>query len=137
VVGDKATIPYAQKVQPWLAAPPRFAVRYFPTSCPRATPLERAFGDVQDKCTRNHTRRRMWHLGQDVHQPLRVNGPWRYARSAIYYTPEVTAAVEALQTADGAREALSQLAACVYECRLVRFRHGTAPASCGFEEAAQ
>ena len=42
----------------------------------------------------------MWHLVQDVKQHLRVNGPWRYALSEIYYTPEVTAAVEALHAAD-------------------------------------
>ena len=111
VVADNAKIHYAQKVQQWLAAHPRFALLYLPTYCPRANPIERAFGDVHDKCTRNHTRSRIWHLVQDVRQHLRVNGPWRYALSEIYYTPEVTAAVAALQTADGSLDALSQLAA--------------------------
>jgi len=111
VVADKAKIHHAQKVQQWLAAPPRFEVLYLPTYCPRATPIERAFGDVHDKGTRNHTRKRMWHLGQDVKRHLRSNGPWRYALSEIYYTPEVTAAVETLQTADSSLAALSQLAA--------------------------
>jgi hypothetical protein len=46
-----------------------------------------------------------------VKQHLRVNGPWRYALSDIYYTPEVTAAVEALQAKDRSLDALSQLAA--------------------------
>jgi hypothetical protein len=48
VVVDNAKIHKAQKVQPWLAAPPRFALRYLPTYCPRAHPMERAFGDVHD-----------------------------------------------------------------------------------------
>lgn len=33
---------------------------------------------------------------KDVEQHFAVNGPWRYQLSEIYYTPEVTAAVEAL-----------------------------------------
>lgn len=111
VVVDNAKIHHAQKVQQWLAAHPRFELLYLPTYCPRANPIERAFGDVHDKCTRNHTRKRMWTLVQDVKQHLRVNGPWRYALSEIYYTPEVTAAVEALQTAERSLAALSQLAA--------------------------
>lgn len=111
VVVDNAKIHHAEKVQQWLAAHPRFELLYLPTYCPRANPIERAFGDVHDKCTRNHTRKRMWHLVQDVKRHLRSNGPWRYALSEIYYTPEVTAAVEALQTADSSLAALSQLAA--------------------------
>src|SRR5262249_51557821 len=74
-------------------------------------PVERAFGDIHDKCTRNHTRKRMWHLVQDVEQHLQVNGPWRYALSELYYTPEVTTAVEALRAVETAPEEISQLAA--------------------------
>lgn len=111
VVADNAKIHHAQRVQQWLAAHPRFEVLYLPTYCPRANPIERAFGDVHDKCTRNHTRKRMWHLVQDVKRHLRSNGPWRYALSEIYYTPEVTAAVKVLQPTDSSLAALSQLAA--------------------------
>jgi transposase len=111
VVADNAKIHKAAKVQQWLAAHPRFAVLYLPTSCPRANPIERAFGDVHDKCTRNHTRKRIRYLVQDVHQHLRVNGPWRYALSEIYYAPEVTAAVAALQAAFSTPAEISQLAA--------------------------
>lgn len=111
VVVDNAKIPQAVAVQKWLAAHPRFELRALPTYCPQANPIERAFGDVHDKCTRNHTRKRMWHLVQDVKQHLRVNGPWRYALSEIYYTPEVTAAVQALHAAATSPEVLSQLAA--------------------------
>jgi transposase len=111
VVADNAKIHKATKVQQWLAAHPRFELLYLPTSCPRANPIERAFGDVHDQCTRNHTRKRLWHLVGDVKQHLRVNGPWRYALSELYYTPEVTAAVEALKTADSSLAAPSPLAA--------------------------
>ena len=111
VVADNAKIHKAAKVQQWLAAHPRFEVLYLPTYCPRANPIERAFGDVHDKCTRNHTRKRIWHLVQDVHQHLRINGPWHYALSEIYYTPEVTAAVATLQAALTTPAEISQLAA--------------------------
>jgi transposase len=111
VVVDNAKLHKAKKVQQWLAAHPRFELLYLPTYCPRANPIERAFGDVHDNCTRNHTRKRMWHLVQDVKRHLRVNGPWRYALSELYYTPEVTAAVEALHAGDVSLDVLSPLAA--------------------------
>jgi transposase len=111
VVVDNAKLHKAKKVPQWLAAHPRFELLYLPTYCPDANPIERAFGDVHDKCTRNHTRKRMWHLVGDVKQHLRVNGPWHYALSELYYTPEVTAAVEALKTVQNSLAALSQLAA--------------------------
>lgn len=111
VVADNAKIHHAGEVEKWLAAHPRFELLYLPTYCPRAKPIERAFGDVHDKCTRNHTRKRMWHLVQDVKQHLHVNGPWPYALSDLYYTPEVTAAVQALRAAETTQEEISQLAA--------------------------
>jgi hypothetical protein len=111
VVVDTAKIHQAVAVHKWLAAHPRFALLYLPTYCPQANPSERAFGDVHDKCTRNHTRKRMWPLVQDVKRHLQVNGPWRYALSELYYTPEVTAAVQALRVAETSPEAISQLAA--------------------------
>jgi len=111
VVVDNAKIHQAAAVAKWLAAHPRFELLYLPTYCPQANPIERAFGDVHDKCTRNHTRKRIWPLVQDVKRHLQVNGPWRYALSELYYTPEVTAAVQALRTAATSPEAISQLAA--------------------------
>lgn len=110
VVADNAKIHHAEAVAQWLAAHPRFDLLYLPTYCPRANPIERAFGDVHDKCTRNHTRKRLWHLVQDVKQHLLSNGPWHYALSELYYPPEVTAAVEILQ-AKPSPPAPSQLAA--------------------------
>lgn len=111
VVVDNAQIHQAAAVAKWLAAHPRFELLYLPTYCPQANPIERAFGDVHDKCTRNHTRKRIGPLVHDVKQHLQVNGPWRYALSEIYYTPEVTAAVQALRAAESAPEVSSQLAA--------------------------
>jgi hypothetical protein len=111
VVVDTAKLHQAVAGQNWLAAHPRFELLDLPPSCPQAHPLERAFGAVHDKCTRNHTRNRMCPLVQDVKQHLQVHGPWRYALSTLYYTPEVTAAVQALRAAETSQDALSQLAA--------------------------
>jgi transposase len=111
VVADNAKIHHAGEVEKWLAAHPRFELLFLPTYCPRANPIERAFGDVHDQCTRNHTRKRLWHLVQDVKQHLHGHGPWQYALSELYYTPEVTAAVQALRAAETALEEISQLAA--------------------------
>jgi transposase len=110
-VVDNAQLHKAKKVLQWLATHPRFELLSLPTYCPRANPIERAFGDVHDKCTRNHTRKRIWHLVEDVKQHLRVNGPWRYALSEIYYTPEVTALMEMLRAAQISPPEISQLAA--------------------------
>jgi hypothetical protein len=111
VVAANAQIHHAAEVEKWLATHPRFELLYLPTYCPRANPSERALGDVHDKCTRNHTRKRLWHLVQDVKQHLHGNGPWQYALSDLYYTPEVTAAVQALRAGQTALEETSQLAA--------------------------
>ena len=84
----------AKAVTQWLANHPQFEVLWLPTYCPRANPIERVFGDVHDKCTRNHTRKRLRDLVQDVEQHIHENGPWQYKLSRLYDTPEVTAAVE-------------------------------------------
>jgi transposase len=111
VVADNAKIHKAAEVEKWLTAHPRFALLFLPTYCPKANPIERAFGDVHDKCTRNHIRKRIWKLVEDVEQHLQVNGPWPYALSELYYTPAVTAAVEALGAAETAQEDTLRLAA--------------------------
>src|SRR5919106_4766084 len=94
VVVDNYTIHHAKAVQQWLAAHPRFTLLWLPTYGPRANPIERAFGDVHDLCTRNHTRKRLRDLVADVKEHLRVNGPWRYQLSDISDDPAVTAAAE-------------------------------------------
>jgi hypothetical protein len=111
VVVDNAKRHQAKKVQKWLAAHPRFERLSRPPSCPRATPLERAFGEIHDKCTRTQTRQRIWQLVHDVKQQLLVKGPWPYALSELSYTPEVSAAVEALRAAHTTQGEISQLAA--------------------------
>jgi len=77
-----------------LASHPRFTLLFLPTYCPRANPIERVFGDVHDKCTRNHKRKRLRDLLADVERHFEENGPWQYQLSQVYYEPEVTAAVE-------------------------------------------
>jgi transposase len=94
VVVDNYKIHKAKAVQQWLARHARIELVYQPTYCPKANPIERAFGDVHDKCTRNHQRKRLRDLVADVIKHIQVNGPWQYKLSEIYYAPEVTAAVE-------------------------------------------
>src|SRR5215217_7866897 len=106
VVVDNYCIQKAKAVEQWLASHPRFALLWLPTYCPRANPIERAFGDVHDKCTRNHKRKRLRDVVQDVEQHIRDNGPWKYNLSQLYQAPEVTAAVEHM-----ALEAQAKLAA--------------------------
>src|SRR3989441_11109638 len=96
VVVDNYGIHKAKAVEQWLAAHPRFELLFLPTYCPKANPIKRAFGDVHDQCTRNHQRTRIADLVWDVEQHFSTNGPWKYKLSHLYYTPEVTAAVERL-----------------------------------------
>jgi hypothetical protein len=97
VVVDNFVIHKAKKVERWLAEHPRFELVFQPKYCPRANPIERIFGDLHDKVTRNHTRKQIWRLVKDVERHLATNGPWLYRRSTIYDTDEVTAAVEELK----------------------------------------
>jgi len=96
VVVDNYGIHKAKAVAQWLAAHPRFAFLFLPTYCPQANPIERAFGDVHDQCTRNHHHHRIEALVRDVEQHLATNGPWPYKLSPLYYSPEVTTAVHRL-----------------------------------------
>jgi hypothetical protein len=57
-------------------------------------PIESAFGDVHDLCTRNHKRKRWRELGANVVEHLHVNGPWPYQLSELSDAPAVTVAVE-------------------------------------------
>ena len=45
---------------------------------------------VHDKCTRNHKRKRLRDVVQDVERHVQVNGPWMYYLFQIYQTPEIT-----------------------------------------------
>lgn len=97
VVVDNFRIHKAKVVVQWLATHPRFELLFLPTYCPKANPIERVFWEVHDKCTRNHRRKKICQLVGDVEQHLKVNGPWPYQLSAIYYTAEVSAAVKELE----------------------------------------
>jgi putative transposase len=94
VVVDNYKIHKAKAVEQWLSAHSRMQLLFLPTYCPRANPIERAFGDVHDCCTRNHRRKRLPDLIANVEDHLHVNGPWPYQLSDLYYEPAVTAAVE-------------------------------------------
>jgi putative transposase len=58
VVVDNYQIHQAKAVEPWLMAHHRVTLLWLPTYCPRANPIERAYGDGPDCCTRNHRRTR-------------------------------------------------------------------------------
>jgi transposase len=97
VVVDNYKIHKAQAVEQWLTAQRRVELVFLPTYCPKASPIERLFGDTHDKVTRNHTRKQIWRLVEDVRRHLAENGPWRYRLSEIYFTAEVTAAMRRLK----------------------------------------
>jgi transposase len=94
VVVENYRIHKAKAVEQWLNQHPRCVLLWLPTYCPQANPIERALGDVHDKCTRNHKRKRLRDLVSDVVWHLQENGPWLYKLSHVYDEPEVTAAVE-------------------------------------------
>jgi putative transposase len=106
VVVDNYKIHKAKAVEEWLANHPRLTLLFLPTYCPRANPIERAYGDVHDCCTRNHRRTRLPDLVADVEDHLQLNGPWKYKLSDLYYEPAVTVAVENI-----AAEELAKVAA--------------------------
>src|SRR4051794_12739151 len=94
IVADNGKIHKAAAVQHWLRQHPRFRLLFLPTYCPRANPIERCFGDLHDKVTRNHRRKRMRDLVSDVQKHLAQNGPWHYRLSEIYQEAEVTQALQ-------------------------------------------
>lgn len=100
LVVDNFKIHHAKAVTTWLADHPRVTLLFLPSYCPQANPIERVFGDVHDKCTRNHKRTRLDEIVTDVKEHFEVNGPWKYQLSEIYYTSAVTAEVERLAQLD-------------------------------------
>jgi hypothetical protein len=105
VVVDNYKIHKTKAVEQWLVAHPLFTLLFLPTYCPRATPIERAFGDVHDTCTRNDQRKRFPDLVADVEEHLQINDPWPYKLSQLYYEPAVTAAVEKIIATDQSKAA--------------------------------
>jgi DDE superfamily endonuclease len=94
IVADNDKIHKAKLGQHWLQQHPRFRLLFLPTDCPRAHPIERCFGDLHDKVTRNHRRKRRRDLVADRKRHLPQNGPWRYQLSEIYYATEGTQALK-------------------------------------------
>lgn len=97
VVVDNVKIHSCNAVKQWLSTHPRIELVFLPTYCPEANPAERVIGDMHDKCTRNHKRKRLWDLIEDIKIHFAVNGPWKYKLSHIYYAAEVTKAVEKIR----------------------------------------
>jgi len=95
----------AKAIQQWLETHPRFAFLWLPTYGPRANPIERAIGEVHDKCTRNHKRKRLRDVVGDIERHLHQNGPWVYTLSRVYEEPAVTAVVERIAAAQQAKRA--------------------------------
>lgn len=87
---DNYIIHKTKAVDAFLANNPRFELLFLPSYCPKSNPIERAFGDVHDKCTRNHKRSLLADLILDVQNHLRFNGPWLYRLSHIYFDSAVT-----------------------------------------------
>jgi putative transposase len=105
VVVDNYKIHKAKAVERWLATHPRVTLLFLPTYCPQANPIERAYGDVHDCCTRNHRRTRLPDLVADVEDHLHLNGPWKYQLSDLDYEPAITAAVENIAAEEHAKVA--------------------------------
>ena len=89
-----------------VSAPPALYVALCADLLSAGPPIERVCGDVHDKCTRHHKRKRLRDLMKDVEWSVQENGPWHYKLSQVYYASEITAAVENL-----AAEATSKAAA--------------------------
>jgi transposase len=89
VVVDNYKIHKAKVVEKWLAAHPRVKLLWLPSYCPEANPIERVFGDLHDKCTRNHRHKRIEALVAAIEWYIRKGGPWRYRMADIYYQPDV------------------------------------------------
>jgi transposase len=93
LLADNGKIHKAAALQHWRRQHPRFQLLFLPTYCPGANPIERCFGDRHDKVTRNHRRKRLRDLVQDVRRHLAQNGPWLYQLSEIYGAAQVTQAL--------------------------------------------
>jgi len=112
-------IQQAKAVEAWLANHPRVPLLCWPTSCPRANPIERALGDGHDRCPRHHPRQRVRERVADVEGHLDLHGPWPSTLSDRSCEPAVTATIE-----KSAAEERAMAAACVYPSPVERFRCG-------------
>ena len=99
---DNDSIHQAKDLEPWLAAHLRFTRLWLPTYAHRTKPVEHAFGDVHDGCTRHHHGQHRPNLVADVEDHLHLNGPWKYQLSDLYAEPAVTAAVARIAAKESA-----------------------------------
>jgi transposase len=97
VVVDNYSIHKAKDVVHWLVQHPRVELLFLPEYCPKASPIERIFGDIHDHCTRNHHYQQLLDLNPEVLWYVRKKGTWHYHLSSLYYAKAVTAAVKRLQ----------------------------------------
>ena len=96
VAADNYSIHTAGDVCRWLACHPRLVLLWLPRYCPKANPIERIFGDLHDRITRNHRHRTLPPLWAEVQRYLR-----RRARHgqlpSIYREPAVKSALRQLR----------------------------------------
>jgi hypothetical protein len=97
VVVDNYSIHKAKDVVHWLAQHPRVELLFLPEYCPKASPIERIFGDIHDHCTRNHRCQQLLDLVIEVLWYVQKKRTWHYRLPSLYYTKAVTAAVKRLQ----------------------------------------
>ena len=89
---EHSTLPKAQDVEPWPGCTPTVYSAPVADLLSPANPIERAFGDVHDCCTRNHQRQCFPDLVAEVEDHVHLNGPWKYQRSDRYDEPAITVA---------------------------------------------
>jgi transposase len=96
VVADNYSIHTAGDVRRWLACHPRLVLLWLPCYCPKANSIERVFGDLHDKVTRNHRHRTLPSLLAEVQRYLRRRAHHGQLPS-IYREPAVKSALRYLR----------------------------------------
>ena len=96
VVADNYSIHTAGDVCRWLACHPRFVLLWLPRYCPKANPIERIFGNLHDRITRNHRHRTLLSLLAEVQRYLRRRAHHGQLPS-IYREPAVQSALRYLR----------------------------------------
>jgi len=114
LVVDNFRIHKAKPVQQWLKDHPRFEILWLPRYCPKANPIERIFWDLHERCTRNHTRKRIELLVEDIERYFPESMGWNGYLPSIYFEPQVTDMVNMISNNPG----IYQVAG-VFHCCLV------------------
>jgi transposase len=96
VVADNYSIHTAGDIRRWLACHPRFVLLWLPRYCPKANPIERIFGDLHDRITRNHRHTTLPPLLAEVQRYLRRRA--HHGRlPSLYNEPTVKSALRRLR----------------------------------------